>query len=92
MAKLEDVQDVAAAKRANAEAKAELAEFDESVQPNSDNSNTLDRTDSKYFELISQVWFYLSECYFLVFSFSNLHHLHLHGLEVAITLIDAEIC
>uniref|UniRef100_A0A915AG66 Helicase ssl-1 n=2 Tax=Parascaris univalens TaxID=6257 RepID=A0A915AG66_PARUN len=56
MAKLEDVQDVAAAKRANAEAKAELAEFDESVLPNGDNSsNTIDRADSKYFELISQL-------------------------------------
>ncbi|VDM39699.1 unnamed protein product [Toxocara canis] len=57
MATLEDVQDVAAAKRASAEAKAELAEFDESVQPSTDNGNGNgpDKTDSKYFELISQL-------------------------------------
>uniref|UniRef100_A0A0M3K995 Helicase domino (inferred by orthology to a D. melanogaster protein) n=1 Tax=Anisakis simplex TaxID=6269 RepID=A0A0M3K995_ANISI len=58
MARLEDVQDVAAANRANAEAKAELAEFDENVQPKEDNvsnSNALDGTDSKYFELLNQL-------------------------------------
>ena len=65
MATLEDVQDVVAAKRANAEAKAELAEFEETQQSCAE--NLLDRGISKYLEIIDHVNL-LS--FFLFFSFS----------------------
>lgn len=53
MATLEDVQDVAAARRAHAEAKAELAEFEESQQ--AANDNLIEKSNSKYFEIIDHV-------------------------------------
>uniref|UniRef100_A0A0N5ABZ3 Helicase C-terminal domain-containing protein n=1 Tax=Syphacia muris TaxID=451379 RepID=A0A0N5ABZ3_9BILA len=53
MATLEDVQDVAAAKRANAEAKAELAEFEENQKYSSE--GLADRSNSKYFEIIDRL-------------------------------------
>lgn len=56
MATIEDVQDVDAARRANAEARAELAEFDESQQNFIE--NILEKADSKYLELINQVLFH----------------------------------
>ncbi|MFH4981903.1 hypothetical protein AB6A40_008612 [Gnathostoma spinigerum] len=51
---IEDDQDVVAAKRAKAEAKAELAEFDESQHALTENSSEK-ANDSKYIELINQL-------------------------------------
>lgn len=54
MENVEDIQDVHAAQRVNAEAAAEVAEFDESLTPPSAES-CCEKTDSKYYELLSQV-------------------------------------
>ncbi|VDP21855.1 unnamed protein product [Onchocerca flexuosa] len=54
MAKVEDIQDVYAAQRANAEVEADIAEFDENALiPSVENSQ--EKIESKYLELINQL-------------------------------------
>lgn len=54
MATVEDVQDVHAAQRANAEVEADIAEFDENALIASV-ENSQEKIESKYLELINQV-------------------------------------
>uniref|UniRef100_A0A1I7VU53 Helicase domino n=1 Tax=Loa loa TaxID=7209 RepID=A0A1I7VU53_LOALO len=54
MATVEDIQDVHAAQRANAEVEADIAEFDENVLASSVENNQ-EKIESKYLELINQL-------------------------------------
>lgn len=62
MATVEDIQDVYAAQRANAEVEADIAEFDENALiPSVENSQ--EKIESKYLELINQVYFFFIHIY-----------------------------
>lgn len=59
MANVEDKQDVIAASRVTAEARAELAEFDENAMSSS--LKEIENPSAKYLELINRVGFLLTQ-------------------------------
>lgn len=59
MATVEDIQDVYAAQRANAEVEADIAEFDENALVTT-MENSQEKIESKYLELINQVCYNIS--------------------------------
>lgn len=65
MARIEDIQDVHAAQRANAEVAANIAEFDENA-PATTVDNSQERIESKYFLLLEQVRLFIWTVYFKV--------------------------
>lgn len=79
MATVEDIQDVHAAQRANAEVEADIAEFDENILiPICENSQ--EKIESKYLELINQV--YLYHYFLLAVIMEGYKHVKVHFFSI----------